>query len=608
MPQDSLQIALEHHRGGRLAQAEAGYRSLLRDQPAHADAAHWLGVLLTQAGQFAEAVPLLEQAAAARPEDAAVQHNLGQALVAAGRPADAIAALTESAALQPDRAETLLALGRAYLARRAMTATTSGRPSSGDATAAVAAFRRAHAQGVDAPELHHDLGVALTAAGRPDEAIAALRTATAKRPDYAAALYQLAAAHRAKGDKKEVRNALNKSLEADPKYAKAWHALAVLDAEAGNLEIAVGLFRKATRAKPDYVAAYEGLAGVLQQLGREAESAVMMALASAAASVPPLDRPASVADYEQRVTPAGDAAKLHEALAAAVPGLPLPPRVSPAAVGNLFDRYASQFDQHLRDTLKYQVPELIAAAVKEAVNAGSASASASASAEANAGRSLDVLDLGCGTGLCGPLLRPMARSLVGVDLSPAMVRQARLRGVYDRLDAVDLLDLLRQKKAAYDVLVAADVLIYFGDLAPVVEPAVAALRPGGLLAFSVEAGDGDRFQLRPATRRYAHAEPYLRRLAGIFGLRIVRLDRITARAEAGRPVAGFLVLLQVPGRPVKHLPPILVLRGGLGRGLRGRRTRLVEFTPVSERCPVKARWAGGSQGSASRYNGPSLSS
>ena len=156
---------------------------------------------------------------------------------------------------------------------------------------------------------------------------------------------------------------------------------------------------------------------------------------------------------------------------------------------------------------------------------------------------MDVLDLGCGTGLCGPLLRPMARTLAGVDLSPAMIEKAKARRAYDRRWAADLLEALRAADAGYDLLVAADVLIYFGDLTPVFEPAVAALRPGGLFAFSVEAGEGERFQFRPATRRYAHAEPYLRRLAGIFGLRVIRLDPITVRTEAGKSVPGDLVVL-----------------------------------------------------------------
>ncbi|CAA9390002.1 MAG: hypothetical protein AVDCRST_MAG64-1141, partial [uncultured Phycisphaerae bacterium] len=231
----------------------------------------------------------------------------------------------------------------------------------------------------------------------------------------------------------------------------------------------------------------------------------------------------------------GDAAKLHEALAA-VTNLPPPSQASPAAVGDLFDRYADRFDQHLRETLGYRVPELIAAAVEQA---------RAAAGQARPAEPMDVLDLGCGTGLCGPLLRRMAGAglLAGVDLSPAMIERARGRGVYDRLEAADLLEALGKRPAAYDLLVAADVLIYFGDLTPIFEPAVAALRPGGLFAFSVEAGEGERFQFHPATRRYAHAEPYLRRLADIFGLRVVKLDPITGRTEAGKPVPGFLVLL-----------------------------------------------------------------
>ncbi|HEX8915501.1 MAG TPA: methyltransferase, partial [Humisphaera sp.] len=226
------------------------------------------------------------------------------------------------------------------------------------------------------------------------------------------------------------------------------------------------------------------------------------------------------------------AAILHEALAG-LTNLPAPARPAAAGVASLFDRYADDFDKHLRESLDYRAPELVVAAATAALPAGQ-------------GPTLDVLDLGCGTGLCAPLLRPIARSLLGVDLSPAMVAKARGRNLYDRVDVGDLVDVLARHPASFDLLVAADVFVYLGDLAPTFEAAAAALRPGGLLAFTVEAGTGDRYQMDRRSRRYQHAEPYLRHLAAIFGLGVRSLEPGTLRTDAGRPVAGLVAVLNKP--------------------------------------------------------------
>jgi predicted TPR repeat methyltransferase len=161
-------------------------------------------------------------------------------------------------------------------------------------------------------------------------------------------------------------------------------------------------------------------------------------------------------------------------------------------------------------------------------------------------RPMDAMDLGCGTGLCGPLLRPMCATLRGVDLSAAMIEKARARGVYDELETGDLIARLNRGPHAFDLLTAADVLNYIGDLAPVLDAASRALRRGGLLVFSVEAGAGERFQLQRHIHRYAHSEPYLRRVAQIFGFEVKSLEPITSRLEAEKPVAGFLVVLALP--------------------------------------------------------------
>jgi len=478
---------------------------------------------LCQAGQLKEAIFLLEQAAAMRPTDAAYQHNLAQAYEAAGQTDNAIKAFARAVAAAPASAEPVIALAQARIAR--------GQP--GDAAAAVAVLRTALAAGTDTAELHHYLGVALVSAGLPKEAVVACRTALTKKPEDPTMLYHLALAHRAAGDTKEVRKSLIKALELQPGLAHAWCGLATLDAEAGRFVEAAALYRRAISAKRDFPAAYQGLGRVLQEAGKRDEAMTAFAQAVQAArgdlGRPAVAAPASVAQLERAVTPTVRQAQFHYALAALTNVFP-PSQVPPEAISGLFDKYASYFDDHLRGTLVYRVPELLTAAV----------------AAAWSGNPMDVLDLGCGTGLCGPMLRPMAKTLEGVDLSSQMIEKAKERGVYDRLTVIELVEGMRQGRNACDLLVAADVLIYLGDLSLVFEAAAAALRPGGMFVFSVEAEEGERYHLIKQSRRYTHSKKYLRHLATIYGFEEVKFDTIVVRLEHDKPVSGSLLVLRRP--------------------------------------------------------------
>src|SRR3954469_9655904 len=117
MPRDPFQIALEHHRGGRLRQAQAGYHAVLAADPANADALHWLGVLTLTAGQAESAATLFQHASDRRPDDAAFHHNLGHALLAAGRIEQALAAFERAVTLDPANTATLSGIALAHLAR-----------------------------------------------------------------------------------------------------------------------------------------------------------------------------------------------------------------------------------------------------------------------------------------------------------------------------------------------------------------------------------------------------------------------------------------------------------------------------------------------------------
>jgi predicted TPR repeat methyltransferase len=217
-----------------------------------------------------------------------------------------------------------------------------------------------------------------------------------------------------------------------------------------------------------------------------------------------------------------DAARFFLAQAGAVAA---PPRTPDSVVASLFDQYAAGFEQHLVGTLRYRAPALVVEAVRAARGADAPPC--------------DVMDAGCGTGLAAPLLRPFARRLDGVDLSANMVAKARDKGLYDDLAVGELVATLAARPAAYDVIVACDVLVYFGDLGPLFTAIRAALRPGGLFAFTAERGAGATYALLPEGR-YAHPPAYVAATADAAGLAVRQSGEAALRTEAGKDVTGLV--------------------------------------------------------------------
>lgn len=198
-------------------------------------------------------------------------------------------------------------------------------------------------------------------------------------------------------------------------------------------------------------------------------------------------------------------------------------------VRSLFDSYAGIFDQHLTQTLGYRVPEALAAMIGAAtVPAGPA------------------LDLGCGTGLVAQALAPSGRVIDGIDLAPAMVEQARSRGLYRHLAVGDCVDRLGEDSTfsgPYSLVCAADVFIYIGALQPVFQAMVPRLAKGGVIAFSIETADHGDVEIR-ASGRFAHAPAYIENLMRLSGFRLLAQQPHTIRQEQERPIEGQLYLLQ----------------------------------------------------------------
>jgi len=225
-------------------------------------------------------------------------------------------------------------------------------------------------------------------------------------------------------------------------------------------------------------------------------------------------------------------------------GTPAPDRPSSLYVAQLFDDYAGRFDTSLVKGLAYTVPEKLAELIFE---------------HARDEVFAHVVDLGCGTGLFGERIRDRAGHLEGFDLSSNMLAKAAGKGIYDRLALADLslppeacglfsgdpfaggvLSGGGEKRA--DLVSAADVLMYLGDLDNFFAIVVKLLAEGGLLAFSVEEGDDDAdITLRPSLR-YAHSPDYVRRLCAVHGLALSAVSRTDIRNDGGKPVAGILFL------------------------------------------------------------------
>ena len=200
----------------------------------------------------------------------------------------------------------------------------------------------------------------------------------------------------------------------------------------------------------------------------------------------------------------------------------------PAFVEALFDQYAPRFDAALIDGLAYRGPQILMRALDEAGLRNVARA----------------LDLGCGTGLMGEVVRLRCGVLEGVDLSAGMLEIARCRQLYDHLFKADIC-ALPLDESGYDLIVAADVFAYVGALEGVIAWCAGSLTPGGRLAFTVEAADGAGLVLRES-RRYAHGRAYLAALMAQAGFEAVRIEACVVRKDRGADIESFVVTATKP--------------------------------------------------------------
>ncbi|MBI5016527.1 MAG: tetratricopeptide repeat protein [Deltaproteobacteria bacterium] len=365
----------------------------------------------------------------------------------------------------------------------------------------------------DLPDAHNNRGNVLKELGRPEEAEAAYRRAIALQPEHAAAHNNLGVVLQGLGRLEEAIEACRSAAALAPANPDFPYNLGNALRRHSRLPEAAEAYRKAVALLPGHAQARQGLARTLLQLGRHAEAAEML-------------------EQWLEAEP-GDPVAQH--LFAAYGGRAAPARAPDAYVRQVFDEMAESFDAHLSG-LGYRAPELVAEALAGVLRGASGL--------------LRVLDAGCGTGLCGPSLRPHAECLTGVDLSARMLTKAARRGVYDELVEGELTAFLGQRPAAFDVIASADTLCYFGDLGPVFRCAAAALRPGGVFAFTLEYGGEELpapgYRLHPHGR-FSHSRRHVEQAVVAAGLTVGPISTAVLRTEGGQPVAGLVGVVKAQG-------------------------------------------------------------
>ncbi len=596
----SLARTIEWHRGGRLAEAENGYREWLAAHPADPDVLRMLGVLRFQRGDAREARELLERAIALRDDQADGFVNLGLVLKHLDEPAAAIDAYRRALDLAPHEPAAWLGLSDACrragrpdealdAAGRAL-ALAPGQPdvlvargaalrASGRLDEAIAAYREVLAGAPERVDAWHNLGNALAESGAHESAVEAFVEALARDPgdrdslaglvameekielpgDIDALFERLAAGAsdarlfllwgrslRQRGRLDEAEQRYRRALARDERNAECLNDYGLLLTGRGEHAAAAECYRRALEIGGERPEWLFNLGGARLKLG-EIEAAIALYrrvlalrpdfgeasfnLGMLYYSLERIDEASDVFVAWHRLAP-DDPVAAH--LASAATGGRLE-RCADDYVRREFDHFAGDYDDILRG-LNYRGPQLIGDGLPREMRV--------------ANGSLEVLDAGCGTGLCASLLRPLARHLVGIDLSAGMLARARALGLYDELVEAELGAWLAIREACFDLIVSADTLNYFGRLDGVLGAMRKALRAGGALVFTLErapAGFDEDYRLNP-NGRFVHAERYVLDVLAESGFEVVECQRDVIREERGRAVSAHRISARRGGK------------------------------------------------------------
>lgn len=328
-----------------------------------------------------------------------------------------------------------------------------------------------------------------------------------EQPEYGEVWNNLALAYKETGNLNEVIDCLQKAVKYSPEMAEAWNNLGVAQDELGQVTESTKSYQKAIELRPNYMSAHFNLGTSLHKLKKFPEATVHFSNV--------LD---SEPDHESARFMLQSIGVISET-AAAVPA---------DHVRRIFDQCAKSFEKVLVEELEYKTPELLFNLLRPYISSD-----------------INVLDLGCGTGLGASLYRPYSKKLIGVDVSPKMLKEAAAKEIYDQLEEFDILKEWPFSNK-FDLIYSSDVFVYLGKLEKILESISSNLLAGGILAFSVERLDDEmgNYRLFPSGR-YSHSQTYIEDCLNTYGLEPVETSSCALRKESGNQVIGILVVARM---------------------------------------------------------------
>lgn len=352
----------------------------------------------------------------------------------------------------------------------------------------------------------YNLGLALKMLGDLGRAIDSYRAAIERNEDFLEARNNLGTALIAQRRDLEAVDCFRELVERFPESADSHFNLANTLQDVGQSDESIEHFRRTIELQPEHSAARENLGRALTDHGHEAQA---------------------IEVWEQWLQYDPDNGIARHMLLA-LTGEETPLRCDDDFIRATFHQdFATNFDEQL-SRLEYQTPDLVGKALQ---------------AIGRPLTDLEVLDAGCGTGLCGPILRPLAKNLVGVDLSSAMLEQAQKRNFYDETFECEITEFMNSNPDGFDLMIASDTFCYFGDLNEVLAATSTTLREDGIIVFTVESSPedtSDSYKLQQHGR-YCHSEAYVRQATEQAGFKIKDVTKAVQRLEGGFPVHGFIV-------------------------------------------------------------------
>jgi predicted TPR repeat methyltransferase len=517
------------HQAGNIKEAKQAYLEILRSNPNEVSALHGLALLYAEEGRLDEAQNYLEKARALKPADPAFCLHLANILKAKGSFNQAIQILQDLVREYPHFSAAFNNLGTVYFAQDQL-------------AEAAKSYQTAIDLQPNYADAYYNLALALTKLGRTEEAINVYQALLVLAANHTAARFQLGCLLM---KQQHFKKALTQFESIEHEHFFAFETqtnLATCYFKLGLLNEAKRYYFKALAMMPEDKQVLFNLGIIAMQQGMVADAikfyqqVIMLDPNSFDAH-----NNLGIAFLSQKKTSLAlthfyAALKLqpnNEAIRHTIKIIKGENNLSgspPEYIQTLFDSYADHYDSHLTQTLNYNVPQRLYQMVQLSYDLSKVK--------------WDILDLGCGTGLCGELFKSAARSLVGVDISEKMLAQAEQKNSYDEVVLSDILVFLTHQAKTYDLILAGDVVVYFGDLNALFETVAHALNREGLFAFNAEINEHENYQMT-TTGRFAHRKEYIDQLIAENGYKILRYQIAKLRVENEQSVPGHLYLLQL---------------------------------------------------------------